>query len=96
MWVIFLVSSAGVKREVPVVTLYTKNPCPLCELLKEELAPFEGQFVLEQVDIEENEQFRKLYRYEIPVVFLNGRFLCKHRVDIKQFERRLRAETVGH
>lgn len=83
------------KPKLPVVTLYTKDPCPLCDQLKEQLAPFEGQFVLEQVDIEakENLNLRKLYRYEIPVVFLNGKFLCKHRIDVDQFERRLRAET---
>lgn len=78
-------------RGPPRLTLYTKKPCPLCDELKEQLTSFQHRFQLEEVDITApgNERFRKMYRYEIPVLYLDGRFLCKHRVDVQYFEQRL-------
>ncbi|XP_066586501.1 acetyl-CoA acetyltransferase, mitochondrial [Prorops nasuta] len=77
----------------PKLTLYTKKPCPLCDILKEELeSRFKGRYQIEEIDITEkkNEGIRKLYRYEIPVLFLEGQYLCKHRLDQELLERRLR------
>ncbi|XP_054005933.1 acetyl-CoA acetyltransferase, mitochondrial isoform X2 [Hylaeus anthracinus] len=76
----------------PTLTLYTKHPCPLCDILKNELQiHFSGQYQLQEVDITApgNERFLKLYRYDIPVLFLEGQFLCKHRLDTEYLERRL-------
>ena len=41
------------------------------------------QFFLEEVDITQkgNEMWFEKYRYEIPVFYLNGSFLMKHRVN---------------
>ncbi|KAI4491221.1 hypothetical protein M0802_010317 [Mischocyttarus mexicanus] len=77
----------------PKLTLYTKHPCPLCDILKEELRlRFADRYQLEEVDITAlgNELFLKLYRYEIPVLFLEGQYLCKHRLDSNLLERRLK------
>lgn len=38
----------------------------------------------------ENIHYLRLYRYEIPVVFLNGQYLCKHRLDKRLLEERLK------
>lgn len=67
----------------PILTLYTKYPCPLCDELVEELAPFMHRLHLEKVDITkpENRQYFKQYRYDIPVLHINGEFLCMHRLD---------------
>jgi len=75
----------------PKLTLYTKSPCPLCDILKNELhLRFAGRYQLEEVDItaQGNERYFKLYRYDIPVVFLEGQYLCKHRLDADLLERR--------
>lgn len=71
--------------------MYTKDPCPLCDELVEELMQFEGRFHLEKVDITEKENLRylRLYRMDIPVVFFNGEFLCMHRINIEKFKNRL-------
>lgn len=71
-------------REVqPKLTLYTRDPCPLCDELKLQLLPHLNRCDLEMIDISKKENVRwlRLYRYEIPVLFLNGEFLCKHRLD---------------
>jgi hypothetical protein len=46
---------------------------------------------LKQVDIDapENVRFKELYRCEIPVLFLEGQYLCKNRLDVATLERRL-------
>ncbi|XP_047365306.1 acetyl-CoA acetyltransferase, mitochondrial isoform X2 [Vespa velutina] len=77
----------------PKLTLYTKHPCPLCDILKDELhLRFANRYQLEEVDITAlgNEAYLKLYRYEIPVLFLEGQYLCKHRLDSDLLERRLK------
>ncbi|XP_046835440.1 acetyl-CoA acetyltransferase, mitochondrial isoform X1 [Vespa crabro] len=77
----------------PKLTLYTKHPCPLCDILKDELhLRFANRYQLEEVDITAlgNEAYLELYRYEIPVLFLEGQYLCKHRLDSDLLERRLK------
>lgn len=68
-------------QQKPILTLYTKNPCPLCDELVQELAPFMHRLHLEKVDITkpENRKYFKQYRYDIPVLHINGEFLCMHR-----------------
>ncbi|KAL7847163.1 hypothetical protein SRHO_G00221430 [Serrasalmus rhombeus] len=39
------------QRPLPVLTLFTKDPCPLCDEAKEVLEPYKHRFVLQEVDI---------------------------------------------
>ncbi|XP_064358018.1 glutaredoxin-like protein C5orf63 homolog [Dromaius novaehollandiae] len=75
----------------PVLTLFTKEPCPLCDEAKEVLEPHKKRFILQEVDITlpENSSWYDKYKYDIPVFHLNGKFLMKHRVDIQKFEDQL-------
>ncbi|XP_060617976.2 glutaredoxin-like protein C5orf63 homolog [Anolis sagrei] len=80
-------------NNLPVLTLFTKNPCPLCDEAKAVLEPYKHKFLLQEVDItlpDHSSWFEK-YKYDIPVFHLNGQFLMKHRVDIKELEKRLLA-----
>ncbi|KAL6106109.1 uncharacterized protein ACO6RY_07481 [Pungitius sinensis] len=74
------------------LTLFTKNPCPLCDEAKEELEPFRHRFVLQLVDISlpENKVWLDRYRWDIPVFHLNGQFVMKHRVDVVLLDRLLK------
>ncbi|KAM3594363.1 uncharacterized protein V6R79_006404 [Siganus canaliculatus] len=81
---------------LPTLTLFTKDPCPLCDEAKEQLEPLRHRFVLQQVDISlpENRVWWDRYKWDIPVFHLNGQFVMKHRVDVELFEKRLQeAET---
>ncbi|POI22694.1 hypothetical protein CIB84_013556 [Bambusicola thoracicus] len=75
----------------PVLTLFTKKPCPLCDEAKEALEPYKRRFILQEVDITlpENSAWYHKYKHDIPVFHLNGRFLMKHHVDIQKFEDQL-------
>lgn len=78
---------------LPVITLYTHDHCSLCDDLVEELeVNFHGRYQLEKIDItkKENLSFLRLYRLDIPVCFLNGQFLCKHRLNADLLERKLK------
>ncbi|XP_060525415.1 acetyl-CoA acetyltransferase, mitochondrial isoform X2 [Cylas formicarius] len=79
------------RNTIPTLTLYTKDPCQLCDELKVDLESYKNVVRVETVDISKKQNLRwlRLYRYEIPVVFLNGEFLCKHRLDKELFERKL-------
>lgn len=46
---------------------------------------------LQEVDIsrDNNRRWRNLYKYDIPVLFLEGKYVCKHRLDYKLLSRYL-------
>ncbi|XP_044259800.1 acetyl-CoA acetyltransferase, mitochondrial isoform X1 [Tribolium madens] len=79
------------RNQLPKLILYTKYPCPLCDELKAKLGPYLSRVQFETVDItkKENVRWLRLYRYEIPVLFLNGEYLCKHSLNEKLLEEKL-------
>uniref|UniRef100_A0A1B6D1S8 Thiolase N-terminal domain-containing protein n=2 Tax=Clastoptera arizonana TaxID=38151 RepID=A0A1B6D1S8_9HEMI len=76
---------------LPRLRLLTKDPCPLCDELKVQLEPFKHRFSLEIVDITSpsNSSLKKLFQYEIPVLFLEGKYICKHRLNTLALEEAL-------
>ncbi|XP_066507728.1 glutaredoxin-like protein C5orf63 homolog [Hoplias malabaricus] len=82
------------QRPLPVLTLFTKDPCPLCDEAKEMLEPYKHRFVLQEVDITlpENSVWHNRYKFDIPVFHFNGQFLMMHRVNTKILEKRLAKE----
>ncbi|XP_051764835.1 glutaredoxin-like protein C5orf63 homolog isoform X1 [Ctenopharyngodon idella] len=84
------------RKQLPILTLFTKDPCPLCDEAKEALEPYKHRFELLEVDITlpENRVWFDRYRYDIPVFHLNGQFLMMHRVNSTLLERRLDKTTA--
>ncbi|GAA6234147.1 glutaredoxin-like protein C5orf63 homolog [Lates japonicus] len=82
---------------LPTLTLFTKDPCPLCDEAKEVLEPLKHRFVLQQVDISlpENKVWWDRYRWDIPVFHLNGQFVMKHQVDVALMDKLLQ-DTETH
>lgn len=74
------------------VTIYTRPGCHLCEEAKAAIysSGCEGEFVLEEVNIDEDAALRERYGSDIPVIFINGVKVFKHRVDPREFKRKLR------
>ncbi|KAM6225194.1 glutaredoxin-like protein C5orf63 homolog [Rhynchocyon petersi] len=79
------------KTSLPMLTLFTKDPCPLCDEAKEVLRPYNNRFLLQEVDITlpENSAWYERYKFDIPVFHLNGQFLMMHRVNISKLEKQL-------
>ncbi|XP_004686733.2 PREDICTED: glutaredoxin-like protein C5orf63 homolog [Condylura cristata] len=91
---------SAAKTALPVLTLFTKDPCPLCDEAKEVLKPYKNRFILQEVDITlpENSAWYERYKFDIPVFHLNGQFLMMHQVNISTLEKQLQKleqQSVG-
>lgn len=75
------------------VTLYTRAGCHLCEAAKAQMAPLLEEFgaVLREVDIDADPQLRAQFDFDVPVIFLGGKKIAKHRINLEQFKRQLAA-----
>ena len=78
------------------VTIYTRPGCHLCDEAKAaiEASGCTGEYSLEEINIDEDPALRERYGYDIPVIFINGVKVFKHRVDSGEFKRKLRRLTV--
>ncbi|TDG44867.1 hypothetical protein AWZ03_008675 [Drosophila navojoa] len=89
-----IIPAPNLPESLPQLTLYTKEPCPLCDDLVQKLEQnFAGEFKLKKVfiDRKENVRYLRLFRYDIPVLFLNGQFLCMHSLNEPVLRERLNA-----
>ncbi len=72
---------------VPEIILYSKPACCLCEKVKDQLTKLQKQhkFTLREVNILEDLKVYKMFKDEIPVIFINGKRAFKYRLDEKDF-----------
>ena len=74
------------------VIIYSRPGCHLCDEAKQtiESAQCVDEYTLEEIDIESDPELLRRYRYDIPVVTINGEEAFRHRVRAEEFRRRLR------
>lgn len=70
-------------NKLPVVKLFTKNPCCLCDTAKFLLKKIKNKedFIYEEVDIEKQKEYFEEFKYDIPVIFLNNKEISRHRLN---------------
>ncbi len=75
------------------VIVYSRRGCHLCEIVKETLAKLErrGGFTWSEVDVDSDEQLRRQFTDEVPVVFIDGKKAFKYHMKETDFLRRLQA-----
>jgi glutaredoxin len=73
----------------PLVRLYTRRACPLCDEMKRELARSRARFELHEVDIEQDPALLERHGRSIPVLEIAGRVAFKGRLTAADFERTL-------
>ena len=73
------------------VTIYSRPGCHLCDDAKAAIlsAGCSDLFTLEEVNIESDEELLKKYKYDIPVVAIDGVEAFIHRVDPREFKTRV-------
>jgi hypothetical protein len=83
----------------PRVRLFTKEGCTLCDKVKGVLVELKAPYphCLEQVDItdKENAEWFDRYKYDIPVLHLDGKYWTKHRLTTEEAIRGLEAFENG-
>ena len=74
-------------NRLPVVRMYSRRNCHLCEVAKEvvESARNEAEFEFEVVFIDGDAGLEKEYGEEVPVTFINGKRHDYFRVDRTRF-----------
>ena len=85
---------ATVKSSRFLVEIYSKPGCHLCDEAKEVLIKAKKKFDMEikEINIEEDHELFQKYRYDIPVIWINGRKTYKYRIDPADLHRRLEKE----
>ena len=78
----------SVLREVVV---YSRKGCHLCEIVKETLVKLQrrGGFSWSEIDVDSDDELRRQFTDEVPVVFIDGRKAFKYRMDEREFLRKL-------
>ena len=74
------------KDQVQVI-LYSKPGCHLCEVMKEEMAQADCAvlYELQEINIESDAELFARYRYDIPVLMIDGVEAFRHRVTADSF-----------
>jgi glutaredoxin len=77
----------------PLVTLYTRAGCCLCDDAKQALlqAHTRADFEYEELDIDRDPELRRLYNDEVPVVAIDGVKAFKYRIEVEEFLKKLAA-----
>ena len=80
---------------VPLVTLYTRKRCCLCDDAKSvlEQARARADFDYQELDIDLDPKLIERYKDEVPVIAINGVKAFKYKVDLNEFLKKLRART---
>lgn len=67
---------------MPVVSVFSRQGCHLCEALIEELMPLvRGVARVEVLDIDARDEWRERYNDRVPVVEIGGAYVCHYRLD---------------
>lgn len=79
----------------PIITFFTRKNCRLCDVAMAELEAAMGDrpFRLTKVDIDLQRERHDEYMHHIPVIWVNGVEVCRHRLDRQKFLAALEAAT---
>ncbi|HXY15098.1 MAG TPA: glutaredoxin family protein [Terriglobales bacterium] len=77
--------------ELHLVTVYSRKGCHLCEIVKETVEKLHrrGGFAWQDIDVDSDEELRRRFTDEVPVVFIDGRKAFKYRMTEQEFLRKL-------
>lgn len=81
----------------PHVIVYSRPGCHLCDDAKAALqsAGCDDQFTFAEINIESDPELLRKYRYDIPVVTLDGAEIFRHRVDKARFRELVQVKFAG-
>ena len=73
------------------VIVYSRPGCHLCDEAKTAIknSNTSDHYVLEEINIESDNELLKKYKYDIPVIMIDGEEAFRHRVDPDEFKSRV-------
>jgi glutaredoxin len=73
------------------VIIYSRPGCHLCDEAKAAIlsAGCSDEFTLEEVNIESDDELLRKYKYDIPVIAIDGIESFRHRLDPSEFRTRI-------
>ncbi len=73
------------------VIVYSRPGCHLCDEAKAaiEKSNCSDHYTLEEVNIESDNELLRKYKYDIPVITIDGEETFRHRVDPNEFRMRV-------
>lgn len=79
------------------VIIYSKPGCHLCEEAKAaiEAAGCAEEYALEEINIETDPDLLRRYRFEIPVITIDGVEVLSNRVSSEEFKKAIRAAKTS-
>jgi glutaredoxin len=71
------------------VIVYSRPGCHLCDEAKAAIqnAGCSDRFTLEEINIESDDDLLRKYKYDIPVVTIDGVEAFRHRIDVNEFKK---------
>ncbi|HJU94323.1 MAG TPA: glutaredoxin family protein [Pyrinomonadaceae bacterium] len=77
------------------VIIYSRPGCHLCDEAKAVIqkAGCSDRFTLEEINIESDDELLRKYKYDIPVVTIDGVEAFRHRVNAVEFKEFLNPST---
>ena len=72
-----------------LVIIYTRPGCHLCDEAKQAIqtAQCADEYTLNEINIESDSNLLRRYRYDIPVIVINGVEAFRHRLTPEEFRR---------
>src|SRR5919107_6124793 len=93
----FLIGWQEVSMSKPHVIIYSRPGCHLCDDAKAAImsAGIDDQFTLEEINIESDDELLRKYKYDIPVITIDGAESFIHRVAPEEFKTRIKQIKSG-
>jgi glutaredoxin len=87
------ISWQEVSMSKPHVIIYSRPGCHLCDEAKAAIqnAGCNDQFTLEEINIESDNELLRKYKYDIPVIMIDGLETFIHRVTPQEFKQKILA-----
>mmetsp|Transcript_6057 Transcript_6057/g.8913 ORF Transcript_6057/g.8913 Transcript_6057/m.8913 type:complete len:221 (-) Transcript_6057:95-757(-) len=96
---VYDVENEKIRDDFPVVQLYTKEGCTLCDKVSDVLRLIRDDYPhsLEAIDItdEDKGDIFDRYKWDIPVLKINGIYWTKHRLDVTEAVKALTSAQTG-
>ena len=75
----------------PHVIIYSRPGCHLCDDAKAAIqsAGINDQFTLEEINIESDDELLRKYKYDIPVIAIDGAEAFIHRLTPQEFKQKI-------